>query len=258
MAMKNEDILSLPPPKADERMRYGSDRNQFFDVYRPANDKQRCAAMIHGGYWRAKYDLAHDGHLCKALADEGWTALNLEYRRVGNEGGGWPGTFSDLRTALQMIFGSAKKWQSDPKRTVILGHSAGGQLALALAGHDPKIQYVVSLAGIVDLHRAYELHLSNDAVVEFLGGTPEKVPEHYNEASPARLKITAQQLIVHGTKDDVAPFLLADEYVRLKKDRERIEFLRLEGSGHFEVIDPRTPEWKKIAAVMAGWVKYPG
>ena len=86
---------------------------------------------------------------------------------------------------------------------VILGHSAGGQLALCLAAHEESVQNCVSLAGVLDLRRAWQLHLSNDAVVEYLGGTPEQVPEHYREASPMELTIaTARQVIVHGLADE--------------------------------------------------------
>jgi acetyl esterase/lipase len=248
--MQTEDILDLKPPAADERIAYGTDPNHFVDLRRPKKSQQRAVAFIHGGFWRAKYDLMHASHLCEALRIAGWTSINVEFRRVGNPGGAWPGTFSDLRSAMQMIFSAAKKWDFAPENLVVMGHSAGGQLALALAGHDERIKKAVSLAGVLDLQRAYDLHLSNDAVVEFLGGTPTQMPDHYKEASPTQLKIKAKQLVVHGDKDNVVPVAISQEYVRLKKAKERVESLVLPGAGHFEVIDPRTKEWKQIESAL--------
>jgi acetyl esterase/lipase len=248
--MQTEDILDLKPPAADERIAYGTDPNHFVDLRRPKKSQQRAVAFIHGGFWRAKYDLMHASHLCEALRIAGWTSINVEFRRVGNPGGAWPGTFSDLRSAMQMIFSAAKKWDFAPENLVVMGHSAGGQLALALAGHDERIKKAVSLAGVLDLQRAYDLHLSNDAVVEFLGGTPTQMPDHYKEASPTQLTIKAKQLVVHGDKDNVVPVAISQEYVRLKKAKERVESLVLPGAGHFEVIDPRTKEWKQIESAL--------
>jgi acetyl esterase/lipase len=250
MTMQTEDILDLKPPAADERIAYGTDPNQFLDLRRAKKSLQRAVAFIHGGYWRAKYDLMHASHLCEALRNSGWSTFNIEYRRVGNPGGAWPGTFSDLRAALQLIFSSAKKWEFAPENLVVMGHSAGGQLALALAGHDERIKKAASLAGVLNLQKAYDLHLSHDAVVEFLGGTPAQMPDHYREASPVQLRIKAKQLIVHGDKDDVVPVEISREYVTLKGAKEWVEPLVLPGAGHFEVIDPRTKEWKQIEAAL--------
>jgi acetyl esterase/lipase len=244
----SEWILEKTPPPADERVAYGSDRNQFVEIRHPQVSKRRAVVFIHGGFWRAKYDLTHAGHLCAAFKGAGWTSINVEYRRVGNEGGAWPGTFSDLRSAIAVVFASAKKWGFDHDKLVVMGHSAGGQLAMALAAHDERIMHVVSLAGVLDLRKAYALHLSNDAVVEFLGGTPSQVPEHYKEASPIELSIRAKQLIVHGKEDDIVPYAIAESYVKQKKLQERIELLSFVKAGHFELVDPKTAEWKQIEA----------
>ena len=129
------------------------------------------AICIHGGYWRAQYDLQYLGHLCATLTATGIATANLEYRRVGNPGGGWPGTFADIRSAYQLLMQKAQQYHFDMHHVIVLGHSAGAQLALCLAAHEPGLAGAVSLAGVIDLQRAYELHLSNNAVVEFLGGT---------------------------------------------------------------------------------------
>lgn len=250
-----DDILALPPPPADSRIAYGSDPNQFLDIRVPSGKGPHPLVVnIHGGYWRAKYSLDHAGHLCAALTAKGLATANLEYRRVGNEGGGWPGTFADIRSAAQFLVQRAREHNLDSRRIVVMGHSAGGQLALCLAAHEPRITRVVSLAGVVDLQRAYQLHLSNDAVVEFLKGTPAAVPEHYHEADPMQLSIPqARQWLIQGAADDVVPPAFSRDYVAAKQKRmppEDVHLLEILGAGHFDVIDPRTTAWKQIEEVV--------
>jgi len=244
----SEHLLTDVPPPADARLRYGKDQFQFGDLRIPHGKEPFPAAMfIHGGFWRARYDLQHAGSLCAALTKLGFTTWNIEYRRVGNPGGGWPGSFEDVSAAYQFLRQLAGKYPIDNKRILVLGHSAGGQLALALAAHQNSMHAVVSLAGVVNLHRAWELHLSNDAVAEFLGGPPERVPEHYHEASPAELEIHCRQLVVHGELDDTVPIQMSRDYVKQKKERkENVTFLDLPKSGHFELIDPNSAVWPKL------------
>jgi acetyl esterase/lipase len=254
-----DDILDRVAPRADVRVAYGSDENQFVDLRLPkSKGPHALAVVIHGGYWRARYDLGYIGHLCAALAAEGAATANLEYRRVGNLGGGWPGTFADIRAAYQFLIQNARKYEFDAKRVIVIGHSAGGQLALCLAAHEAGVTAAVSLAGVVDLQRAYELHLSNDAVVEFLGGTPAEVADHYREADPMRLAIGARQWLVHGAADDIVPPALSADYVRVKmKIREDAWLVEIAGAGHFEVVDPRSGAWKNIESVVRDAVGNP-
>jgi acetyl esterase/lipase len=243
----SEDILTLPPPKADARVAYGSDENQFIDLRLPQGKAPHALAIfIHGGFWRARYDLAYGGHLCAALTVQGFATANVEYRRVGNPGGGWPGSFADVRGAFQFLLQNAGRYGFDPKRVVALGHSAGGQLALCLAAHE-KLTAVIPLAGVVDLQQAYALHLSNDAAAEFLGGTPGQVKDHYQEADPMKLPIKAKQWLVHGSADDIVPPSFSRDYVRAKrKENERVELVEIAGAGHFDLVDPRSAAWKEV------------
>lgn len=247
--MPAEDILDLTPPPADSRLRYGSHPTQFIDIRLPKTKGPHPVALnIHGGYWRNKYSLDHAGHLCAALTSKGIATANVEYRRVGDEGGGWPGTLEDIRNAYRYIRQVAQEQSFDVDRCVVMGHSAGGQLALALASRELSMRGVVSLAGVVDLQKAFELHLSNDAVVEFLGGKPSEVPEHYHEADPMQLDIPKiTQWLVHGKDDDTVPPDFSRRYVEMKqKSGEDAHLLAIEKAGHFDVIDPRTEAWKQI------------
>jgi acetyl esterase/lipase len=249
--ISEDDILSVLPPKADSREQYGGDRNQFIDLRLPKTTGPRAlAVVIHGGYWRAKYDLVYMGHLCAALAAKGIATANLEYRRVGNAGGGWPGTFADVRAAYQFVIQNARQYNFAVHRVLVIGHSAGAQLGMCLAAREGSVKSVVSLAGVVDLHRAYALHLSNNAVVEFLGGTPREVADHYREADPMNLAIKARQFLVHGASDDVVPPSFSRDYVDAKrKMKEDACLVDIAGADHFDVVDPRSTAWTEVERI---------
>jgi len=247
-----EDILTLPAPAADHHVAYATDPNQFVDLRSPAIRPPEAGfplvINIHGGFWRAQYDLAHAGHLCAALTNLGLVTANLEYRRVGNEGGGWPGTFGDLCAAYEFLIEHAEEYHIDAKRIVIMGHSAGGQLALCLAAQKSHVRGVVSLAGVVNLQWAYELHLSHDAVVEFLGGAPSEVPERYREADPMRLSLKkVEQMLLHGSIDEEIPVAFSRDYVVHKNEKkENVQLIEIPGTDHYDLIDPRAEAWKVI------------
>jgi acetyl esterase/lipase len=252
--VQSENILTSKPPQADLRLSYGPDPNQFVDVRIPEGQAPHPVVFfIHGGYWRAQYNLTYAGHLCHALKKAGVATWNVEYRRVGNPGGGWPGTFEDVRSAfaaLRATQGRAKSAtpQVNLKNVCVAGHSAGGQLALCLAAHEKLVARVVSLAGVLDLRRGWELHLSNDAVAAFLGGSPTEVPDHYHEASPAEQPIPhATQKIIHGTADDSVPYEISKSYAdSKKKSGEQVELITLPDTDHFEIVDPGSAVWPKI------------
>ena len=246
--MSSDDILTLKPPAADARIPYGSAASQFGDLRLPkANGPHPLVMNIHGGFWRNKYDLAHAGHLCAALSAKGIATWNLEYRRVGDEGGGWPGTFEDILSGYRFLSELSRRYNLALNRSAVMGHSAGGQLALCLAAHESSVKHAISLAGVVDLRRAWELHLSSNAVAEFLGGPPNQVPEHYQEADPMELSIArVNQRLLHGVDDYIVPVDLARAYERKKQGREDAHLLEIPHAGHFDLIDPRSAAWPKV------------
>jgi acetyl esterase/lipase len=248
-----EDILSQPQPAPDKRVAYGADPNQFLEVRLPHQGGPHPVLFnIHGGYWRAKYSLEHAGHLCEALRNARVATFNIEYRRVGNAGGGWPGTFEDIRSAYRFLQQEHSRFNLNLSKFAVIGHSAGGQLALCLAAHEPSLRNVIALAGVVDLKKAQALHLSNDAVVEFLGGNPDSVPEHYREADPTELSIShARQWLIHGSDDDTVPVEFSRNYVREKKKRgEAVELVEIPRAGHFELIDPASAAFKIVRSTV--------
>lgn len=256
-------ILDKDPPRFDARMRYGNDPNHFAEIRFP-NGKGPFPLLfvVHGGFWQSVYNLSHIGHLCAALTSKGIITCNIEYRRIGNPGGGWPGTFQDISLATHKI---VQTTSSDPRfdhaRTAILGHSAGGHLALWLAGchriskgspiHIDEKQAVtkaISLAGVSDLRLAWKQKLGHGIVTRLMRGTPNEYPEKYDAGSPIELLPTgAIQALVHGSNDDIVPISQSEAYV---EKAERLgdwpTFVKLNGTGHFELIDPESDAWPAV------------
>jgi acetyl esterase/lipase len=235
------DILELPAPPADQRIPYGPEPLHFGDLRLPSGPGPHPVLIfLHGGFWRARFTLDHAGHMCAELARQGVATWNIEYRRVGDAGGGWPGTLDDVLRGAGFIEELVRLHAIDPGRVVLAGHSAGGQLALWVAAQNKmRLRQVVSIAGVTDLRRAFDLHLGNGAVEQFLGGTPDELPGPYGAASPIELlPIRTPQLLIHGTRDDVVPIELSERFCAAS---DNCELLRLEGADHFDGIDPRWP-----------------
>ncbi|MET0401363.1 MAG: alpha/beta hydrolase [Cystobacter sp.] len=259
-------MLETPAPPADLRIPYGDITHQFGDLRLPRGEGPHpVVVVIHGGFWRARYDLEHAGHLCADLTRRGWATWSLEYRRVGHPDGGWKGTFEDVGLGTDYLRTLATRYPLDLKRVTVMGHSAGGHLALWLAGRgklaagrplhtaSPLIpRGAVSLAGVVDLERAFALHLGEGIVESFLGGTPTQVPERYRLGSPlALLPLGVKQVLIHGTEDDTVPVSLSEGYQqRAASLGETVKLVRLPGAGHFEVINPRAKEWPQIVEAL--------
>ncbi len=250
------------------RLAYGPGAFQFGDLRLPAGPGPHpTVVLIHGGYWRAAYGLKLMTWLAKDLAARGYAAWNIEYRRVGNSGGGWPGTFLDVARAADYLREIAPTYAL---RVVSIGHSAGGHLALWLAGR-PRIPAgdplagssiegdnagdgplvpagAISLAGVVDLAMAWQLHLSMNAVVELLGGTPGEVPERYASTSPAALlPLGVPQVLFHGTADVHVPIEVSQAYAKAAlAANDPVTYIELPGVDHFDLIDPGSEAWERI------------
>ena len=154
-------LQKLPVPPADRVASYGAAAQQTVEIRLPQlAGKHPVVLLLHGGCWQNAFDCAYLGHLAEALRAQGWATFNVEYRRLGDPGGGWPGTFDDVQAATNFVLAHATEWRLDSRHVVVVGHSAGGHLALLLAGRDPRITGVVGLAAITDL-AAYQKETSD-------------------------------------------------------------------------------------------------
>jgi acetyl esterase/lipase len=224
-------------------VRYGTDSQQFAEFRYPvaAGTPPPVAVLLHGGFWRAPYTLTLMGALAADLAAHGWASWNVEYRR-GGSGGGVPETLDDTAAAIAALI--ALEAPIDRSSLTVIGHSAGGQLALWAAGL-PSVRHIISLAGVCDLYAAEREGIGSGAAVEFLGGTSKQRPQQYAAADPlSRLPVDARLLLVHGDADDRVPVQQSRSYQCAAG--ENCELLELAGVGHFELIDPRTEAWAQI------------
>jgi acetyl esterase/lipase len=242
----SRDVLTRPAPPPDRTLSYGPLPDHVIDVRLPSRLPAPVVAVIHGGFWRAIYDRLHTGPMATALAAAGYVVAIPEYRRTGQEGGGWPGTLDDVAAALDAIPDLLAPYGSGPPTW--LGHSAGGHLALWAASREGALPGgVVSLAGCADLGMCADLELGEGATAAFLGGTPEEVPDRYAAADPVRLPPPAAPVtLLHGTADDRVPIEVSRSYAA----RTGATLRELPGVGHFALIDPLSAAWPEVLAAL--------
>lgn len=244
MTRNSEQIATdAPPPAADARLVYGGEPKQFGDLRLPVGDGPfPLAVVIHGGSWKALYNLIHAGHQCVALASAGIATWSVEYRALGDVGGGWPATGDDVLRAVEFVDELVRRYPFDRDRAALVGHSAGGQLAL-WAARQARLP-VVALAPVSDLRESAERVGPEGAVARFLGGMPEDLPGRYAEASPRELlPLGVRQILVHGTDDADVPYAMSERYA-LAAGAEA-ELVTLANAGHFEPIDPLSRAWPR-------------
>lgn len=249
LAQNPRDILTLAPPAFDERIAYGADDNQFGHLRLPKGDGPHpVVVVIHGGYWLAAYGLDYAGHMSAALTRRGFATWNIEYRRIGQAGGGYPGTLEDVAAAVDHLLAISSAKKLDLRRVSALGHSAGGHLALWAASRERpavRITSVVALAPVTDLRMLHDRKLGNGIALKLMGCAPADCPSKYRHASPIeRLPMAARVAVVHGDGDAIVPMEMSEAFVRQAGPQATL--VKLEGAGHFEMVDPRRPEWGKV------------
>jgi acetyl esterase/lipase len=282
-ALEKGEVI-LEGAAADARLSYGSAPSQYGELYLPAGEEPHpLLVVLHGGFWRCRYDLSHMSHLCAAYAARGIATFNVEYRRVGEPGGGFPGTFEDVLLAVELASRLSERFPLRRGVPGVLGFSAGGHLAAwagarhhlertdRFAASAAEIPLVVSLAGVTQLHAAWEDGLSQGAAEAFLGGSPLTTPERY-AASPALTPRSAlggteagvshvrpdkpppstdgrptDVVIAHGMADDTVPHWYSESYADTAIERgDRVHLLSFDGVGHYDLIDPRSPAFNQV------------
>jgi acetyl esterase/lipase len=263
--LRPADVNALPSKPADAIVSYGPDPLQFGELRLPKGSGPfPVAVVIHGGCWVSTFaTLQNTAALSDALRDAGVATWNVEYRRLDNPGGGWPGTFTDVGAAADRVRELAAKYPLDLGRVISVGHSAGGHLALWLAARPRlpassplyqasplRLRAAVSLGGPGDL-RGFGKYAQNicgaPVIDQLMGGSPEAVSQRYKEGSPIELlPFGVRQLLIVGESDGVMPAQARDDYVAAaRKSGDTADVAVVLGS-HFEVIAPTSAAWPTV------------
>ncbi len=238
---------------AEQRISYGDHPAQHLELTRPGGTPLGAVVVLHGGFWKAEYDLSLGRPLVPSLVAQGWAVANVEYRRVGG-GGGWPGTFDDVAAAVDALADT----DLDLGTVVALGHSAGGHLAAWAAARgrferwQPErvpVTHVVSQAGVLDLAAAERDQLGNGAVAALLGA-PRPPADQVDPT--VQLPLGVPLWCVHGRDDDIVPLSQSREYVaRATGAGAQAELVEVAGD-HFAVIGPETRAWRRTLELLDG------
>jgi acetyl esterase/lipase len=272
--MTPQDLLAIPSRKPDRRVRYGQDSSQYGELRVPAGaGPHPVVVLVHGGCFKAAYGNTRDlAPMADALKDRGIATWNIEYRRLGEPGGGWPGTYLDVGRAVDHLRTLAVQYRLDLSRLVVAGHSAGGHLAMWAAARsrlprssplyiaDPiPMRGVIDLAGPIDMTaniQGYEALCRDSVITSLLGGTPTTVPERYAQASAIKLlPLDIPQVLVAGTHEDFVPLPLMEAYAKAaRRAGDSVQIVVIAGAGHFEIASPRSSAWPRVEAAIRSLV----
>jgi acetyl esterase/lipase len=260
--MTAQDLLALPQPPADRTIAYGPAPQHLAELRLPkAPGPHPVVIVIHGGCWQAPWGFDHVRSLAAALAADGYATWSLEYRRLGDPGGGWPGTLEDVAGGADHLRDVAREHRLDLDRVVALGHSAGGQLALWLAARPRlprssplraakplRLRGVVSLAGITDLRAGADAAVCGDAIPQLLGGPPRDQAGRLAESSPIELvPLGVPVRLVCGAQDPIVPLDQARSYeAAARKAGDTVSVAIVEGAGHYELVNPSSSAWPAV------------
>lgn len=259
--LTSADLVNFVNPTADARIHYGDDALQFGDLRVPSGDGPHpVAVFIHGGCWLAEYDITHSSKLTAALANNGIATWSLEYRRVGNEGGGWPGTFEDIGRGTDYLREIAEEYDLDLDRVILMGHSAGGHLALwaaarsqlrsgtPLSSTDPlTVRGVLGLAPAADIGFLHEKQVCGHVIDKLMGGSPAEVPDRYRWVDPVKLAPgEVRQVLILGKHDDAWTPTGLRYFAAAATRGDDVRKIEAVDSGHFEMIDPDSTTWPLV------------
>lgn len=225
--------------------KYGSEEYQEGDLYIPYTKKPIAViCLFHGGFWQMPHDREQLTPLAVNFAKKGFAVWNVEYRRIGAGGGGWRGTFDDATASINHLVRLKEKYDLlDISKTIIIGHSAGGHLAIWRSKQvETKPYAVVGLAPITDLEKTFGTKTGKKAVSALLNGSPDEHPKRYALHSPIKmLPIGVRQLIIHGDRDEYVPVEWARNFVACSRNAgDTIDYIEVDNGGHMDYLDPNS------------------
>ena len=267
------EAMARSPPSLAERIAYGQAPSQFGELWLPAGSGPvPVAVLVHGGCWQSSYGLDLMDPMAEDLHRQGIAVWNIEYRRLGESGGGYPGTFLDIGQAVDASRNLPQRPRLDLRRLVAIGHSAGGHLALwaaarqrlpkdsPLAAAEPqRIAGVVTLAGINDLagYRANGPACGGAGTIDALTGARDRPPgTALADTSPAALLPSGvRQVIASGGNDGIVPVRFGRDYAaKATSAGDRVEIVDLPAD-HFALIDPGSSAWTTVRAKLLDLLK---
>ena len=226
----------------DATLQYAGHSDGVVDFHLPASGAGPSVLLIHGGFWKQRYDRTHTRPAARALADLGYVVATPEYRRVGG-GGGWPTTWQDLAAATRALPDLCADVDLHWEVPVVVGHSAGGHLALLLASSEVDLAGVVALAPVCDLRAALDLSLGSAATAAFLNGTDPGPADPMSLTPRPGLRVE----IVHGDRDEDVPISLSRDYTARHPGTAFTEL----DCGHMELITPGSAAWPAVVRAVA-------
>lgn len=239
-AAEDTSILEAEQPPPTELLSYGPEPEQVADVFRPTGSHapRGLVFFIHGGYWRPPVDRHHARPLARALADEGYVTCSIEYRRIPGEPDVMTADIGRALETLPAMVGLSKA------PIILVGHSAGGHLALVTATRHPGLVAVlIVLAPVTDLEAADALQLGSGAVEAFLGEPATARPD----LDPVRCSAPAVSVtVIHGARDSIVPIAQAHSLAKAWSGTCRV--VVVDDSAHFELIDPSSAAWAFVVA----------
>ncbi|MGE5048377.1 MAG: alpha/beta hydrolase [Deltaproteobacteria bacterium] len=237
---EDRSILTRAATPPDEIIAYGAEPEHIADVRHGGERAKRrpLVVLIHGGFWRPAFDRAHAGPMAAALAGAGWTVASVEYRRAPPVP---DHTTDDIGWALESLPANIPGHDG---RVLVMGHSAGGHLALWAASRRPvpRLHAALALAPVADLQLAHALKLGGGAVLAFLSVEPEERADLDPRWMPPPAIPTT---IVHGEADEVVPLSVSESYVAAHPE---VRLVKLRAAGHFALIDPLSEAWPAVVA----------
>lgn len=249
VSSEDRSVLNVGASAPPLVVSYGAHEDQVAEVW-PAAPDAPLVVVLHGGFWQQQYGRVHCRPLASGIAQLGVTVVLLEYRRVGGAGG-WPHTFDDVRVGLRRLV----QHHPQASRRMVVGHSAGGHLALWVAATEPTpvVDAVVALAPVADLtEMAATFGSGENPVTDLLGGTPDERPDRYDLADPVRLPTPRADVhLLHGRRDTLVPVEQSRSYLRAHPTARLTEL----DCAHFELIDPRSTAFAAVRAAVTEGVE---